>query len=400
MILKDYPNPENQNMSKFGYLGIFGKIEKFVKEHPNSLHLSNCDPPIYGYTLDESIKNQIDQLQISQYTGYPSWNGDESLRDAINQRICKICKAEIPSNKIILTNGVSECFPLTFAALSHQKTSTIAIPDPSYIPLIVQARRFNKVRFYPCNEEDNWNPDLDYIVQSLERFSDTKAIVVITPNSPTGVVYPEKIIKELVNIAGQYNLIIITNEIYDSLSYGGFRSPLQFAEEVPVIYLNGFSKVYRIPGYRIGYIGLYDPSNKFPDFWDYLEQLCKVRFGVSSLAQKIAKLSLQEPEKTLREYVKSVYKKQSFLTRNLKAVEGITVVPANGATYVFPKINFNINDVEIVKHLMQEYKIIVTPGSAYGPMIAPGHLRLVSLAPEENLLKGVQALEKTLQDLG
>ncbi|MFX0049903.1 MAG: aminotransferase class I/II-fold pyridoxal phosphate-dependent enzyme [Candidatus Hermodarchaeota archaeon] len=400
MKLKDSLNPENQKISNFGYSGIFGEIEKFSKEHPNCLHLSNCDPPIFGYTLDESIKNQINKLQISQYTGYPRWNGDEALRNALSQRIHRICKVKIPSNKIILTNGVSECFPLTFAALSHQAIGSIAIPDPSYIPLIVQAGRFSKVWFYPCNEEDNWNPDLDHVVRSLEKYSETKAIVVITPNSPTGVVYPEKILKELINIAGQYNLIIISNEIYDSLSFGGFSSPLQFANEVPIIYLNGFSKVYRIPGYRLGYLGLYDPLNKFPDLWDYLEQLSRVRFGVSSLAQEIAKLALQEPEKTLKAYVESVYKKQTFLTRLLEAVEGITVVPANGATYVFPKINLDINDEKIVEHLIQKHEIIVTPGSAYGPTIAPGHLRFVSLAPEENLLKGVQALEKTLHDLG
>ncbi|MFX0205613.1 MAG: aminotransferase class I/II-fold pyridoxal phosphate-dependent enzyme [Candidatus Hodarchaeota archaeon] len=396
--MNDYP--ENLSISNFGYAGIFSEIEELTKVHPNSLHLSNCDPPTYGYMLDESIKNRIDQLQISQYAGYPSWNGDEDLRKALSQRIHRICRVKIPSNKIILTNGVSECFPLTFAALSHQSTGNIAIPDPSYIPLIVQARRFGRVWFYSCNEEDRWNPDLDNIVHSLERFSETKAIVIITPNSPTGVVYPEKILKELINIAGQYNLIIITNEIYDSLSFGGFCSPLQFANEVPVIYFNGFSKVYRIPGYRLGYLGLYDPSGKVPDLWDYLEQLSRVRFGVSSLVQEIAKLALQEPEKMLNTYVESVYKKQTFLVKHLKAVEGLTVVPANGATYVFPKINLNINDRKIVKYLIKEYEIIVTPGSAYGPTIAPGHLRFVSLAPEENLLRGVQALEKTLQDLG
>lgn len=393
----DNTNSENGDLSKFGYSGIFIELEKLAKKYPNYLHLSNCDPPVYGYVLDESIIYQINQLRISHYVGYPSWNGDEELRKALSQRIHKICGVELPSNNIVLTYGVSECFPLTFAALFHQTSGGVAIPDPSYIPLIVQARRFGNVWFYPCDEEDDWNPDLDQLIFSLERHSDTRAIVIISPNSPTGAVYPEKILKELINIAGQYNLVIITNEIYDSLSFGSFCSPLKFATEVPIVYFNGFSKVYRLPGYRLGYLGWYDPSERYPDFWNYLEQLCKVRFGVTSLAQEIAKLTLQEPKETLNAYIESVYKKQVFMAEHLKTIEGVTLVPASGGTYVFPKINLDINDEDIVKYLIQKYGIFVTPGSAYGPTVAPGHLRFVTLAPEEDLLRGVQALEETLQ---
>ncbi|MFX0086156.1 MAG: aminotransferase class I/II-fold pyridoxal phosphate-dependent enzyme [Candidatus Hodarchaeota archaeon] len=395
----DRTNSESIDLSKFGYSGIFKEFEILAKKHGDYLHLSNCDPPLYGYKLDESILAQIDQLQISHYTGYPSWNGDDELREALSLRIHRICNVEIPSDKIVLTYGVSEGFPLTLASLFHQTPGNVAIPDPSYIPLIVQAMRFSKVWFYPCDEDNGWNPDLDLLIQSLENYSDTKAIVIITPNSPCGAVYSEKVLKELINIAGQFNLIIITDEIYDSLSFKKFNSPLEFTEEIPVVYLNGFSKVYRLPGYRLGYLGWYDPSEKFPRFWDYMERLCKGRFGVTTLSQEMAKLALQEPKDTLINYIKSVHKKQIFLTKHLKEIEGISVVPADGGTYVFPKINLNINDEKIVKYLISNNRIFISPGSAYGPNIAPGHLRFVTLESEEALLKGVQALEKALQAL-
>ncbi|MFX1283381.1 MAG: pyridoxal phosphate-dependent aminotransferase [Promethearchaeota archaeon] len=392
-------NSTNRGIDQFGYSGILVELENLAKEKPNYLHLSNCDPPAYGYTLDKSVLDQIDQLQLSQYTGYPSWNGDEDLREAISQRIHKMCGVELASHNIVMTYGVSECFPLTFAALFHQIKGSIAIPDPSYIPLIVHARRFGNAWFYHCDEKDEWNPDLDQLIHSLEKYPDTKAIVIITPNSPTGAVYPEKILKELINIVGQYKLIIITDEIYDSLSFNHFCSPLQFANEVPVVYLNGFSKVYRLPGYRLGYLGWYDPSDKYPEFWEYVEQLCKVRFGVTSLAQEIAKLALQEPEETLNMYIESIKTKQALITKHLREI-GITVVPARGGTYVFPKINIKINDEKVVRYLIQNHGILVTPGSMYGPIIAPGHLRFVTLASNSSLLKGVQALKETLQFLG
>lgn len=298
-----------------------------------------------------------------------------------------------------MTYGVSEGFPLTFDALFHNTPGSVAIPDPSYIPLIVQAQRFSNIWFYTCEEELNWNPDMDQLVTSLEKHSDTKAIVIITPNSPTGAVYPKKILKELINIAGQYNLVIITDEIYDSLTFGKFVSPLEFAKEIPVVYLNGFSKVYRLPGYRLGYLGWYDPLENHPEVWNYLEHLCKGRLGVTSIAQEIAKLALQEPEEATLAFVESVHKKQVFLTECLKQIDGISVVPAQGGTYVFPRIIYNIDDEMLTKYLLKIHRIYVTPGSAYGLAPAKNHLRFVTLASQEALLKGVHALKKSLQVL-
>ncbi|MHA2074203.1 MAG: aminotransferase class I/II-fold pyridoxal phosphate-dependent enzyme [Candidatus Hodarchaeales archaeon] len=389
----------DENLMRFGYSGILKELERLANNRPSYLHLSNCDPPVYNYVLDETILKKINNLQISQYTGYPNWNGDETLRTDLSNRVHKICKADLPPDKIVLTYGVSEGFPLTFDSLFHQIPGSVAIPDPSYIPLMVQANRFGKAWFYPCDEDDDWNPDLDQLSISLEKHPETKAIVIITPNSPCGAVYPEKILKELVNIAGQFNLIIITDEIYDSLSFENFSSPLQYADEVPVVYLNGFSKVHRLPGYRLGYLGWYDPLDKLPEFWNYLERLCRGRMGVTVIAQEIAKLALQEPEGTLNEYIKSVHEKHIFLTKHLQNIKGLSVVPAKGGTYVFPRIEYNISDEELVKHLIRDHGILVTPGSAYGPTVAPGHLRFVTLAPEEALLEGVQALDKSLRKL-
>lgn len=383
----------------FGYSGIFTELEELAKGHSSFLHLSNCDPPRYGYHLDPTILERIDQLPFSKFTHYPTWNGDKELRQALTQRIQSICRVNLPANRIVLTYGVSEGFPLTFDTLFHLRSGSVAIPDPSYIPLIVQAQRFGKVWFYPCIESDAWNPDLDQLIDSLEKHPDTQAIVIITPNSPTGAVYPEKVLRELINIAGQFNLLVITDEIYDSLSFTRFVSPLQFASEVPVAYLNGFSKVYCLPGYRLGYLGWYDPSEKLPGFWDRLVHLCKGRLGVTAFAQEIAKLALQEPPEALKAYTTDLHKKHLFLTRHLEELEGISVVPANGGTYVFPKLNLNIRDEELAKNLIKHHAIFVTPGSAYGPIISPGHLRFVTLESNENLLKGVQALDEALKRL-
>lgn len=381
-------------------MGIFSELEKIAQSIPNYLNLSNCDPPIYGYVLEESTQQKIDQLQISKFLGYPSWNGDEKLRQSLSQRIQKMCNVEILPDKIVMTYGVSEGFSLTFDALFHNNPGSVAIPDPSYIPLIVQAQRFSNIWFYTCDEELNWNPDLDQLVTSLEKYSETKALVIITPNSPTGAVYSEKILKELINIAGQYNLTIITDEIYDSLSFSKFVSPLEFAQEIPVIYLNGFSKVYRLPGYRLGYLGWYDPLEKYPDVWPYLKHLCKARLGVTSIAQEIAKIALQESQEAILDFVESVHKKSVFFTEQLQSIDGISVVPAQGGTYVFPKITYNIDDEMLSKYLLKTYKIYVTPGSAYGLAPAKNHLRFVTLESQEALFKGINALKKALQVLG
>ncbi|MHA1449807.1 MAG: aminotransferase class I/II-fold pyridoxal phosphate-dependent enzyme, partial [Candidatus Hodarchaeales archaeon] len=297
--MNNITDPVKENSMRFGYTGIISELNDLAKERGTFIHLSDCDPPSYGYLLHDTVIKQIDQLQISKYSGYPSWNGDEGLREALSKRIHGMSGTKISREKVVLTYGVSEGFPLTLASLFNNKQGSIAIPDPSYIPLMIQVNRFSNYWFYPCREELNWNPDINQLRHSLEKRPDTKAIVIITPNSPTGAVYPEKVLKELVNVAGQYNLVIITDEIYDSISFTGFNSPLKYAGDIPVVYLNGFSKVYRLPGYRLGYIGWHDPEDKFPGFWKYMTHLCKGRMGVTPLAQEIAKLALQEPVEEL-----------------------------------------------------------------------------------------------------
>ncbi len=397
--LTKFETKKNNDFDKFGYSGIFDELNNIAKDHKSFLHLSNCDPPVYGYKLDKKILERIDQLRFSDFTNYPNWNGDEDLRIALTKRIQEMSNVLIHPDKIILTYGVSEGFPLTFDALFHKNPGSIAIPDPSYIPLIVQAKRFGKIWFYPCNEEEDWNPDLELLTKCLENNPETRAIVIITPNSPTGAVYPEKVLRELVNIAAQYNLIIFTNEIYDSISFSNFFSPLQFASEVPVVYMNGFSKVYRLPGYRLGYLGWYDPLDKFPGFWDHLVHLCKARLGITLLAQEVAKIALQEPQESTMNYVNSIQQKHRILINHLNQITDLSTVPAKGGTYIFPKVNLRIDDETIVKSLLKKHGILITPGSAYGPELSPGHLRIVTLETEENLIKGVQALDDTLKTL-
>ena len=356
--------------TRFGYSGILKELLELASTHRKFINLSMCDPPFFGHTLDSFILDQIDKLPISRYSNYPSWNGDLDLRHALSNRIQEISEVSVPTNNIVLTYGVSEAFPIAFDALFRDQPGSMAIPDPSYLPLISQASRFSKIWFYRCCEKDGWNPDIDDLVKSLEKHNDTRAITIITPNSPTGAVYSEAILKEIVNVAGQYELVLITDEIYDSLSFDHFSSVLRLSAEVPVIYLNGFSKVYRLPGFRLGYLAWHDPCDTLPSFWEGVMHLCKTRFGVTTLAQQIAKLALQEPLDALKAYVETVHDRMVFLAEQLKSIQDVSVVPAQGSTYLFPKIK--ISDEQVAKHMIKKYGVLVTPGSMYGPTVAPG----------------------------
>ncbi|MFX0117658.1 MAG: aminotransferase class I/II-fold pyridoxal phosphate-dependent enzyme, partial [Candidatus Hodarchaeota archaeon] len=332
---------------------ILSELGELAKKQSALLDLSMCDPPLFGHTLHSSILARIDNLVPSQYAGYAIGTGDLELRKSLSQRIQEFTGFSLPANKIVLTNGVSEGFELVFDAVFHFQPGSVAIPEPTYLPLVFQANRFAKVWFYSCREEIDWNPDIDALSRSLESQPDTRAIILINPNSPTGAVYSEQTLKELVNLAGQYNLTMITNEIYDAISFDRFYSLLQCAAEVPVIYLNGFSKVFRLPGYRIGYLGWYDPKNASTDVWERIISLSRMRLGTSPLSQEIAKIALQEPLEGLKAFVQTVRERMEFLAQQLESIEGITVVPAKGSTYIFPKLE--IDDKLVAKHLLREY---------------------------------------------
>jgi len=208
--------------------------------------------------------------------------------------------------------------------------------------------------------------------------------------------YSEKMIKQIIDIAGEFNLPIISDEIYDQILYEKpFNSPAALTNDVPIIGLNGFSKSHLATGWRLGYMYYYDPDNKLADLKAGIAKLARARLSASSVAQYAAIEILKNPGTHTKEMVNKLKERRDYSYTRLRKIEGITCVKPNGAFYLFPKLDFNEfkkwkDDKEFIIDLLKTTGICGVYGSGFGDY-GKNHFRLTFL-PKKEILETVYDL--------
>ncbi|MCK4778657.1 MAG: aminotransferase class I/II-fold pyridoxal phosphate-dependent enzyme, partial [Candidatus Lokiarchaeota archaeon] len=253
---------------------------------------------------------------------------------------------------------------------------------------------------YELDENNDWEPNTEDLRNKISE--KTKAILICSPNNPTGVMYSEKIVKEIINIAGEYNLPILSDEIYDQIVYEKpFTSPAALSNDVPVIGLNGFSKSHLATGWRLGYMYYHDPENKLEDLKAGIAKLARARLSASSVAQYAAVEILKNPGTHTKEMVSKLKERRDYSYNRLRKIEGITCVKPNGAFYLFPKLDFNEfgkwkDDKDFTIDLLEKTGICGVYGSGFGDF-GNGHVRFTFLPNKEILGTVYNLLEEFLE---
>ena len=241
---------------------------------------------------------------------------------------------------------------------------------------------------------NNSTPDIDDIRSKIT--SKTIAICLISPNNPTGAVFNEKSLKELVDIANEHNLYILCDEIYDQIVFDEkFVGIGKVAGDSPVIILNGFSKVHLMSGWRIGYLA-FNKSPKLEDIREHLPKLARVRIATNLPVQHAALESLRGPQGYISEYVSELKKRRDFVVKRLNSIQGLSCSNPKGGFYVFPKIENNNygSDKEFVLSLLESKGVLVVHGSGFGTKYGSGHFRLVFLPNIETLASALDKIEE------
>ena len=353
-----------------------------------------CDPPQYGFKPPANIKNLLKTDELGDSLHYPEFQGKSELLEGLTRRIKDITGMKLEKDNIVITNGVSGTFHLL--GMVSSKTGNILIQKPFYYPMKAIFSYHTKTAFYPCVEEDAWNPDMDNLRKTLELDSLIKYLTTITPNNPTGAVYPPKILKDLVNIAGEYNLILVTNEIYDEFTTEPFTSVLKMSKDVPTLYLNGFSKTYRLPGIRVGYMAFHDPEGENSDHWNKIMNISRVGLGVNSIGQLIALEALKETQEERKKIFKRLWDQREALTKRIEVSPVLDAQPSKGGTYIFVRVP--VDDYKLAERLLMNEGFFVYPGSAFGSK-GKSYLSLVFLETVDNLNRGINAVEKVITEL-
>ena len=342
----------------------------------------------------EKYKNALDR----QDNGYgPSYGLDE-LREAISQS--ELSKGwNCSPDDVYVTHGVTEALQVIFAAFLEENDIVLA-PGPHYPPYMAYPQMYGaKTVEYRLKSSEEWKIDLDDISDKMN--DSVKLLVLINPNNPTGNIATESEIDKLINIAEKWpNCTIIADEIYDGLDFSdNFISVASRSKSVPIITLNGVSKVYFAPGWRIGYMAWHDPNNRLRLVRDGVERILRSRLCASTPAQYGYLAGLRESKDWLDIHRKLTEERMNFCLKRIEEIDGLSCESPKGAFYLFVKLT-NLedqrDDKKWVLDLLHQEHVLVVHGSGFSPEFGSGHFRMVCLPPIPVLEEAFQRIERFL----
>jgi len=369
---------------------------RLEEEGHRILKLNIGNPAPFGFDApDEIMQDVIANLRGAQ--GYCESHGLFSARKAIMHETQLLGIQNVEIDDIYLGNGVSELIVMSMQALLNNDDEML-VPSPDY-PLWTAAVNLgggNAVH-YTCDEQSDWFPDIDDIKAKIT--DKTRGIVVINPNNPTGAVYSQELLEQIVELARQHNLVIFADEIYSKVLYDDteFVPMARLAQDVLCVSFNGLSKSYRLAGFRSGWMIISGAKQYAGGFIEGINMLSSMRLCANVPAmlavqtalggyQSINELIL--PGGRLREH-------RDLAWKMLNDIPGISCVKPKGAMYLFPKIDLNVhkihNDQQFVQDFLIQEKVLLVEGTAFN-WKSPDHFRIVFLPRIDELGKAIERL--------
>jgi len=372
---------------------------KMEAEGKRILKLNVGNPAPFGLEAPHEILRDV-AMNLSEATGYSDSQGIFSARKAILQYYqSKGLLSAVDVRDVYLGNGVSELIVMTMQALMNDGDEVL-IPMPDY-PLWTAAANLagGTAVHYRCNEEDNWHPDIEDIKSKIT--TKTKGIVVINPNNPTGSLYSDELLKQIIEVAKEYNLIIMADEIYDRILYDGHvHTPMStLTDEVLVLSYNGLSKSHRIAGFRSGWMMVSGRKQHATDFIEGLDMLASMRL-CSNVQGQYAIQTAMGGHQSMQELTSEkgrLYKQREMAVSRLNAIKGISCTMPQGAFYCFPKMDPEVypidDDMNFMMDLLVEENVLMVQGTGFN-WDKPDHFRLVFLPNLHDLENAMDRLDR------
>ena len=370
----------------------------------NILKLNIGDPLAYpGLPTPTHMIDAYQKAIIDQKNGYSPAYGIESLRNAIAEdERSKINGGwNCSPNDVYICHGVTEALQIIFAAYLSDGDEVLA-PGPHYPPYMAYPQVYGgKTVEYRLDPDNGWSIDMEDLRSKMN--DKVKLLVLINPNNPTGNVISEDELDSIIDLVSNYeNCTIISDEIYDRLNFNGDHfSTASRSQDVPVITLNGVSKVYYAPGWRIGYMAFHDPKNNSIDVKDGIERLLRSRLCASTPAQYGYLAGLQGEDSWMNTYLAKIKKSNDYCIDRINNINGLSVQPPQGAFYMFVKLTdpyWYENDKKFVLELLHEEHILTVHGSGFSKKYGKGHFRIVFLPTQEILKDALDRIENFLSN--
>ena len=379
---------------------ILDEANRLEHEGHRITKLNIGNPAPFGFEApDEVLVDMVRNLPTAQ--GYSDSQGIYSARKAVMQYNQKMGISGVDIDDIFIGNGVSELIGVALNALLDLGDEVL-IPSPDY-PLWTATTTLSGgvPVHYRCDEAADWFPDIDDIRSKITE--NTKAIVVINPNNPTGAVYSKDLLQQIVDIAREFDLVIMADEIYDKILYDDAQHTCiaSLADDLVCLTLNGLSKTYRVAGFRSGWMTVSGDKKRAKSYIEGLRMLASMRLCANVPAQHAIQSSLGGYQ-SISEFVTPggrLYEQRQVACEMINAIPGLSCTKPAGALYLFPKIDaarFNItDDQQFVLDFLRAEQILMVQGTGFR-WPTPDHFRIVFLPRVRDIRHALERLEKFL----
>lgn len=362
---------------------VSAEAERMELDGHSILKLNTGNPAVFGFEAPDVImRDMISALPTSQ--GYSTSKGITSARRSIVTRYELEDFPPFDIDDVYLGNGVSELITMTTQALLNNDDEVL-IPAPDY-PLWTAATSLSGGTpiHYLCDETDDWNPDLEDIRSKVTN--KTKAIVVINPNNPTGAVYSRETLQGIVDIAREYGLLLLADEIYDRILYDGatHTSIASLAPDLLTFTYNGLSKAYRVAGYRAAWMVITGPKSHAAGFLEGIELLAGTRLCPNVPGQHAIQVALGGKQSIFELTGEGgrLLDQRNIAYQKLNEIPGVSCVKPMGALYCFPRLDPNVyeirDDARLMLDILRAEKILMVQGTGFN-WPHPDHFRVVTL---------------------
>ncbi|WP_201588763.1 aminotransferase class I/II-fold pyridoxal phosphate-dependent enzyme [Psychrobacter pulmonis] len=372
---------------------------KMEAEGKRILKLNIGNPAPFGLEAPHEILRDV-AMNLPEATGYSDSQGIFAARKAVLQYYqSKGLLSAVDVRDVYLGNGVSELIVMTMQALMNDGDEVL-VPMPDY-PLWTAAANLagGTAVHYRCNEDDNWHPDIEDIKSKITP--KTKGIVVINPNNPTGALYSDEVLLQIIEVAKEHDLIIMADEIYDRILYDDMaHTPMStLTDDVLVLSYNGLSKSHRIAGFRAGWMMVSGKKDHAADFIEGLDMLASMRLCSNVQGQYAIQTAMggYQSMKELTSKSGRLSKQRELAVSRLNAIKGISCTMPQGAFYCFPKMDPEVypikDDMQFMMDLLIEENVLMVQGTGFN-WDAPDHFRLVFLPNLHDLEDAMDRLDR------
>lgn len=381
---------------------VLQRAREMEEDGQRIIKLNIGNPAAFGFEVPEEIQQDVIR-NMSKAGGYTDSKGLFEPRKAIMHYTQSKHIRGVTVDDIIIGNGVSELIVMVMQGLLNNGDE-ILVPMPDY-PLWTAAVNLagGTARHYLCDEATGWMPDLKDIESKVTP--NTRGIVVINPNNPTGALYPPEILQGIIEIARRHNLIVFADEIYDKVLYDGnvHTSIASLADDILFVTFNGLSKNYRTCGYRAGWLILSGDKKSAKDYIEGLNMLASMRL-CSNVPGQLAIQTALGGYQSIEDLVAPegrLCKQRDIAYEMLNEIPGVSCTKPQAAMYLFPRLDPKIypikDDQQFILDLLLEEKVLLVQGTGFN-WKTPDHFRVVFLPNVDDLAEAIRRISRFLEN--